>query len=120
MELSKRTVELLRYINQNPGVGLIMLLNVFNMDYEPRLNDLIDCELISDWKDKLKDTDSGNYLGAYVITNKGVAFLKDIDDDSRTERKNFIRRSIITPIIVAAITASSVDLLKWMLSLILK
>lgn len=105
VHLSLHCLMVLRKIYQEPGINIIKLENIFGLAIEHYLKQLIDIKFIDDRRNRLPSSDSGTYLGCYVITNAGIAYLNNYDLFEQKSKKDFILKSIVIPICVSLTTS---------------
>lgn len=111
-------IELLHYINDNPGFDMAVLEEQFNLSAKAHLSDLLSGGYVVDKRAEMPGTDKSKYLGLYLITEKGMALLENHKIHKQNEEKEFYKKSIITPIFVTVIANLVITLLKWLLPLI--
>jgi hypothetical protein len=116
--LEVKDVKLLQYINDNPAFDKAILSEHFDLADHARLEKLISYEYVIDKRNNMPELDKSKYLGLYLITEKGMAFLQDNKIRKEVEKKEFYKKSIYIPIIVSITTTLTISLLKWLLSLI--
>ena len=118
-EMEPKDVELLRYIEANPGFDNAIMSKEFSFYTHARLEKLMLNRYVTDNRSVMPQDDKSRYLGLYLITEEGLAFLEDYRISLKTKKKEFYRNSIITPILVTVATTIVISLVQWLLSQIL-
>lgn len=88
LNLSKNTIEILEYLDKKVSLDKSEALDIFGVGSDRRLNDLIDLGFIADIRNRTAKDDKAQYLGLYVLTDKGYNFFKDHNRAERDETNN--------------------------------
>lgn len=111
INLSIKAISVLREIFDSPGIDIVKLGDVYGIQSKHYVKQLLDYELIEDKRDQLKENDKGNYLGCYVISTAGIAYLENYRLIERRNKKEFLAKSIIIPMVVTILTNTLVFLI---------
>lgn len=100
INLSIKEVLLLRTINHKPGIDIVHITDVYGLPGEHYVKHLLEYNLIEDRRNSLPVTDKGTYLGCYLITPAGLAYLENYqlteEKDKQAEKKRLIHDWRIT------------------------
>lgn len=111
--LNKKDVVILKYISKNePKRATIK--NKFNFQVDFRLDKLRDMDLII-FDSKINCYGEIIEEGSAKLTNRGKAYLENSKDQHKQETLNFLKTSIIVPIIVSIITNLAITVIQWLL-----
>lgn len=105
--LSAKDYAVIKYIQRCGSCTLNELLDHFDISIEHRLDILTELGLIKAFHE------SSPFV--YRLTHKGFAAFYDHVDGIKQERRRFIVKSILVPIVVSAMTTGLISLLKWWL-----